>query len=134
MSKSIHEQAHEEHARWQSDLETWVADIDQWKNQLKAAIGDLGTIGDSMDDALSALESHADSIWQHQQRTRAHEGVVSQEAREGSGETDPAWAATHAEESSLHGRLGDAHERIKHHQHAVVAEVKRLLGKALEAM
>ena len=133
MSKSIHQKMHEEHVRWQNDLEAWQADIDQWKKALKKSVDDVATINDALSDALTALENYADSVWEHAQRLKAHEGIVSQEARAGENATDKEWAHSHEAESSQHARLTDVHQRIKHHQHAVVAEVQRLLDKLLEA-
>ncbi len=134
MSKTIHQKMHEQHLEWDKDLESWRLDLDHWKQELQDAIRDLNTIREAMSDSLTALESHGDTLWEHQQRLKAHDGVVGQEAREGANQTDKEWAATHQAESSRHQRLVDAHARIKRHQHAVVAEVKHLLDKMMEAV
>jgi hypothetical protein len=134
MSKTIHQKMHEQHVQWASDLETWVKDIDIWKRELQDAIQQISTINGMLGDALTALENHADAVWEEQQRVRAHEGVIGQEARQASSKTDHDWAATHHDESAQHERLADAHGRIKQHQHNVVAELNRLMQKMTEAM
>ena len=134
MSKTIHQKMHEQHSEWQSDLQTWQADIELWKKELQAAVNDIATIDAALRDSLTALESHADTVWEHQQRIKAHEGVIGQESREGANKTDKAWAATHDAESSRHRQVADAHARIKDHQHAVVTEVRRLMNRIMEAI
>ena len=134
MSKPVHQKMHQQHVEWSKATDTWQTDIDHWKTGLQKALGDLDAIREAMQDSLTALQHHADSVWEHQQRLKAHEAVVCEEAKAASNQTDKGWAATHDAESSRHERLGDAHERIKHHQHDVVAEVKRLLGKMMEAI
>jgi hypothetical protein len=134
MSKTVHQKMHQQHVEWDKAAETWQGDISHWKKGLEAALLDLDAIREAMQDSLIALGHHADSVWEHQQRLKAHEAVVCEEAKAASNQTDKAWAETHDAESSRHQRLGDAHERIKRHQHGVVAEVKRLLGKMMEAI
>ena len=131
MSNSMHEQMHAQHRQWQGDLDSWRADLDLWKKELNAATTDLDTVNSAVRDMVLAIDSHADAIWEHQQRLNAHECIVGQEAREA---TDSDWANTHEAQAAGHARLDDAHRRIKHHQHSVVSEVKRLLRKMLEAM
>lgn len=37
MSKTIQQKMHAQHRRRQSDSETWRADVDEWKKELRAA-------------------------------------------------------------------------------------------------
>ena len=134
MSKTVHQKMHQQHVAWGKAVEAWQVDIGHWKTGLREALRDLDVIREAMQDSLTALEHHADSVWEHQQRLRAHEAVLGAEARAASNQTDRDWAATHEAESSRHERLGDAHERIKHHQHGVVAEVRRLLATLMQAV
>lgn len=134
MSKSVHQKMHEQHLEWGKATDTWQVDIDHWKKGLQAALQDLDTIREAVQSSLTALEHHAESVWEHQQRLKAHEAVVCEEAKAASNQTDKDWSATHDAESARHERLRDAHERIKHYEHAVLAEVKRLLGKMMEAV
>ncbi|MGD2075242.1 MAG: hypothetical protein PVI91_00855 [Gammaproteobacteria bacterium] len=134
MSKTVQQKMHEQHLQWDRDTQTWRSDIEQWKSELQAAVRDLDTIAEAMRDSLLALENHGDTVWEHVQRLKAHELVVDEEAKEGANRTDREWATRHEAESSRHDRLSDAHERIKRHQHGMVAEVKRLLERMMEAV
>ena len=134
MNKTVQEKMHQQHVEWSKAIEAWQVDIEHWKKDLRAALQELETIREAMQDSLTALDNHSDSVWEHQQRLKAHEAVVCEEAKSASNQTDKSWAVTHDAESSRHERLDDAHQRIKHHQHGVVAEVKRLLGRMMEAI
>ena len=134
MSKTIHQKMHQQHVQWASDLETWVQDIDLWKKEIQEAISQLSTVNSMLGDALTALENHADTVWEQQQQLKAHEGVISQEAMQASNKTDKDWATMHHSEAMRHERIADAHGRIKQHQHGVVAELNRLMHKLTEAM
>lgn len=134
MSKTVHQKMHQQHVEWGKAVDAWQVDIQHWKTGLQEALRDLDAIREAMQDSLNALEHHGDSVWEHQQRLKAHEAVLCAEAKAASSQTDRDWATTHDAESSRHERLGDAHQRIKRHQHGVVAEVKRLLAKMMEAV
>jgi hypothetical protein len=134
MSKTVHQKMHEEHLHWDRDAQTWRSDVEQWKRELEDAVRDLDTIGEAMRDSLLALDNHADAVWDHVQRLKAHEPILDEEVKEGANRTDESWAAAHEAESSRHARLSDAHERIKRHQHGMVAEVKHLLERMMEAV
>ncbi len=135
MSKTIQQKMHEQHRRWQSDGDTWRSDIDEWNKQLRVALGDLREVEDMLRDALDALAAHADSVWESEQRRHAHELALREEVKSGAEKkTDKAWARIHREYATRHGRLADAHTRIKQYQHKVVAEVMRLLRAARQGM
>ncbi|HEC17363.1 MAG TPA: hypothetical protein ENI99_12445 [Sedimenticola sp.] len=129
MSKSIQQKMHEQHVVWQRDHEAWLADIDQWKKQLQGILANLSEVEIALRDALDAIEAHADAVWDNQQRLRAHELAISEEARLGANKTDKEWAAAHSKQASRHERLAEAHERIKKHHHSVIAAAERLLNK-----
>ncbi len=134
MSKTIQQKMHEQHIRWQREHETWLADIDKWKKQVHAALSDLADVQGFLRDSADALEDHANTIWESQQRLTAHELAVSEEARLGEHKTDKAWADTHSEHAAQHERTAEAHERIKKHHHEVLAEAGRLLDKVRQAL
>ncbi len=135
MSKTIQQKMHEQHRRWQSDGDAWRSDISEWNKQLRVALGDLREVEDMLRDALDALGVHADSVWEGEQRRHAHELALREEVKSGTEKkTDKAWARIHREYATRHGRLADAHTRIKQYQHKVVAEVMRLLRAARQGM
>lgn len=134
MSKTIQQKMHEQHEQWRRDYETWLADIDQWRKELQVGLIDIGAVDEALRRSRAAIDDHANTIWENQQRLMGHELVLSEEARLGSSKTDKEWKAAHKEQSSGHVRLIDVHERIKRHQHEVTAEVTRLLKKVLEAL
>jgi hypothetical protein len=134
MSDSVERRMHQEHLQWHADAESWRADVDIWKRELQDAVRDLDTIMSAVNDSLLALGNHGDAVWEHMQRLQAHEFVVDGELKRGSESTDQDWAGIHEGESARHERLGQAHQRIRQHQHGMIAEVKHLLEKMMEAM
>lgn len=135
MSKTIQQKMHAQHRQWQSEAETWRSDIDEWNKELRTALADLREVEDMLRDALEALAVHADGVWESEQRRCAHELELRQEIVTGMAQkTDKAWAKAHREHAARHGRLADAHARIKQYQHQVVAEVRRLLRAARKGM
>ncbi|OGI43055.1 MAG: hypothetical protein A2150_06530 [Candidatus Muproteobacteria bacterium RBG_16_64_11] len=135
MSTSIQERLHRQHRQWQGDHVAWRADIDAWRGELRTAQAALAEAQDILRDSLEALEAHADSVWESEQRARAHELTLCQEAMTGNPhKTDKQWAAVHHKQTVQHERLADAHVRIKRHHHTVAAEVMRLLKRARAAM
>jgi predicted nucleic acid-binding Zn-ribbon protein len=134
MSKTIHQKMHEQHVKWQRDYETWSADIDQWKKELQGALTDLSEAESALHDSLNALDSHAETNWENQQQLKAHEAVVSEEARMGESKTDRDWSVIHRDHSSQHERAIETHERIRKHHHEVVVEAVRLLNQVRSAM
>lgn len=135
MSKSIQEKLHRQHRQWQGDYETWRADIDAWRRELRSAQAALADVEEALRDLLDAMEVHADVVWENEQRARAHELALSQEAMTGeTRKTDKLRAAAHHRQAAQHERLADAHVRIRRHQHSVVAGIMRLLKRAGAAM
>lgn len=135
MSKTIQQKMHVQHRQWQSDSDTWRSDIDEWNKELRVALGDLREVEDMLRDSLDALAAHADSVWEGEQRRCAHELALREEAKSGAEKkTDKGWAKIHREHAARHGRMADAHARIKKYQHKVVAEVMRLLRAARKGM
>ncbi len=134
MSNSIQQKMHQQHVKWQSDNETWLADIDEWRKELNTALTELSEVETVMRDSLDALESHASTIWENQQRNQAHELVISEELRSGENSTNKDWETTHLEQAAKHERVADAHERIKHYHHTTVAECAKLIKKVRSAL
>jgi hypothetical protein len=135
MSKSIQEKLHRQHRAWQDDQVTWRMDIDAWRRELRTAQAALAEAQDVLRGSLEALEIHADAVWESEQRARAHELTLCQEAVSGNPrKTDKQWAAVHRKQAALHERLADAHGRISRQQRTVVAEAMKLLKRARAAM
>jgi hypothetical protein len=134
MSKPIQQKQHEQHRAWQRDHEAWRADVGRWRKELQAAQAELAEVRIMLQDSLDALETHADAVWENEQRIRAHELVLGAEVREGKRKTDKAWAAIHSRHALAHERLNEAHTRIKQHHRTVIAEIARLVNRARRAM
>lgn len=135
MSTSIQEKLHRQHRQWLSDHAAWRADIETWRAELRAALAEVAEVEDTLRGSLEALEIHGDTIWEGEQRIRAHEGTLYQETRTGAPrKTDQPRAAAHHRQAAQHERLTDAHARIRRHHQTVVAGVMKLLKKARAAM
>jgi hypothetical protein len=134
MSKSVFQKMHEQHGQWQQDHETWLADINEWKKELHTALAGLTDIEAFLRDSLDALESHTNTVWEAQQRVKAHELILSEESRITANKTDKDWTHTHKELSSKHDQVLEVHERIKKYHHKVVADIARLVNDARKGM
>jgi len=135
MSRTIQQKLHAQHRAWQSDHEAWLIDINEWKKELRTALADLREVEDMLRDSLDGLEVHADALWEEWQRLRAHELALGKEVMAGERKkTDKQWAAIHHRQLARHERTVDAHTRIKKYQHAVVAEIVRLVKQARRGM
>jgi hypothetical protein len=135
MSKTIQQKMHGQHERWRSDLATWRLDGDEWRKELRAASAMLDDIRDALRNALDALDAHTEMVWEEQQRIHAHELTLCQETIEGyRKKTDTQWAAVHRRLAAQHERAAAAHARIKKHHHRLIAELRRLLERASDAM
>jgi DNA repair ATPase RecN len=125
---------HEQHIKWQHDHEAWLADIDEWKKELGAALTNLTDLEALLRDSLDGMETHANTVWEAQQRIKAHEAIISEESRDGENKTDKEWETTHKELSSQHEHVFEVHERIKKYHHRVTAKTVRLLIDARKGM
>ena len=135
MSKSLQEKLHRQHRQWQDDHVAWRADLDAWRGELRAAQAALEEVQNTLRDSLDALEVHADTVWESEQRARAHELALCQEAMTGQPrKTDKQWAAVHHKQAAGHERLADAHARVRRHHLMVVAQVMKLLKRSRAAM
>ena len=134
MAKTLHQRMHEQHTKWQIEHDAWMADIDRWKRDLQQALSDLKEVEEMLYDSLDALEFHARRLWENQQRVRAHEAILAEEARHDARKTDKEREAIHAEHAAQHERTMHAHERIRKHHNDVVAQIVRLLAQAGKAM
>ena len=134
MSTTIQGKMHAQHRRWHNEHETWRADIDAWRKELREALTSVRDVEELLRGALHALETHADAVWENEQRLRAHERTLSDEVVAGARKkTDKQWAAAHHRQAAQHQRTSDAHARIGKYQRKVVAAVMRLLKRALAA-
>ena len=135
MSKSIQEKYHRQHRQWMDDDVAWRIDIDAWRRELRTAQAALAEVQDMLRDSLEALEVHADTVWESEQRVRAHERALHQEALTGKPrKTDKQWTASHHKQAALHEHLADAHARIGRHHRLLVAEAMKLLKRSRAAM
>jgi hypothetical protein len=135
MSKSIQERLHRQHRQWQDDTVAWRSDIDTWRGELRTAQAALAEVQDMLRDSLEALEVHADTVWESEQRAHAHELTLYQETLSGERhKTDKQWAAVHHRQAALHERLADAHARISRNHRTLVVEAMKLLKRSRAAM
>jgi hypothetical protein len=135
MSKSLQERLHRQHRQWQDDHVAWRADIAAWRSELRAALAALVELESTLRSSLDALEIHADAVWESEQRARAHELTLCQEAMTGTArKTDKQWAALHHKQAATHERLADEHKRVRRYQNAMVAGMMKLLRRARSAM
>ena len=135
MSTSIQARLHRQHRRWLSDHAAWRADIEAWRGGLRTTLAELAEVEDVLRGSLEALDIHGDLVWEGEQRIRAHELALHEEATTGGPrKTDKQRAAAHHRQAAQHERLADAHVRIRRHQQSVVAGVMRLLKRARAAM
>ena len=134
MATVTHATMHCDHKQWISENDMWRCDISSWQEELRQAASHLAEVEAALKEHEKALQVHAAAIRLRQQDLAAHERALAEYEGGETGAELIALAQSHGTEASKHSQQRDAHERIKRHHHAVIAQVNSLrkaLGKPL---
>jgi hypothetical protein len=121
-----------DHRLWQHEDTEWVADIERWRAEHKAALEQLATMQAAVHRHGEALDAHAEILAKHEQHLRDHERALSEFERAGGGAAERAMTQQHQQEAQRHKEHRAAHERIKKFHYTVLAQLQ-LLKAAFDA-
>lgn len=127
-----HSSMHGEHRQWLNENGHWRDDVAIWQNELKEVLAAIGKLDTAIHAHQEALRVHAAAVRCYEQNLAEHEHALADYERGGAGADLIPLVKAHHEEAGRHSQQRDAHERIKKHHHAVMAQWSKLL-RAIEA-
>jgi hypothetical protein len=128
------ETMHADHEHWLSEYARWRAENERWQAEHEAAITCLVELQNIVRRHEECLEEHTHSFAVIENAVAAHERELSRQ-RIGTNDEPPDVLATrHQEEAARFQRQQDAHERIKNHHQAVMAQLQALETSTIAAM
>lgn len=136
MNKSIVsiESMHADHQHWLSEYTRWRAENARWQAEHEAAIARLLELQNVVRQHADCLNEHTKSFELIENAIAAHERELSKQ-RVGTNQEPPDVMATrHQGETARFQRQQDAHERIKRHHEAVMAQLNALETSTVAAM
>jgi chromosome segregation ATPase len=132
---STHAAMHSDHRHWGCEIANWCDDVGVWRHEIEKALADLAGLERILRAHVGALRDHAEQIRSHEQDLTEHEEALARYEQGGPGEERLIGLALHHNaEAAHHDRQREAHERIKKHQHTVLARWSLLLRALSEAM
>jgi hypothetical protein len=134
MSGNVHAAMHAEHKQWANEAALWRDDVGVWLEEIRSALADLGRLEAILRQHEKALKSHAAAVRLHEQGQKRHEHLLAEHERGGTEEQLVALSKAHLQEAARQAEQRGAHERVKKHQHTVMARWALLLRALGEAM
>jgi hypothetical protein len=126
MPTVTHAVMHHDHRQWLSEHDMWRCDIAAWQEELKKAVTDLKQIESALQEHGRVLQVHATAVRLRGQELATHEHALAVCAQGETGVELTSLAQVHDKEAATHTQQSSAHERIKRHHHAVMAQVRVL--------
>lgn len=123
-----------DHQTWLAAHARWRQDIDRWQAEHEAAVTRLAEMQEIVRGHGECLEEHARAVCQAEEATTAHEREIAAFIAGKSDRPQDLAANRHQEQEGVFGRQQDAHERIKKHHEAVMAQLQILETAAGAAM
>jgi folate-dependent tRNA-U54 methylase TrmFO/GidA len=132
MVQNIHIEMHNDHRHWLSDHAMWQDDLELWQKEIEQALAGLRDAEATLRVHSQGLQVHASEMEAEKKATTEHEHRLAEFERGAFGSSEPLlrMSKSHEEMAAQHARRRSAHERLKRHQHIVMAEAA-LLSKAL---
>jgi small-conductance mechanosensitive channel len=130
MAESAHIEMHVEHRHWASDQALWRDSQAIWEKEIDAAFVALRQAQTALEEHRQALGEHTKAIKAEERAAADHEHALAEFERSGvrgSGEELLRMSKLHKQRAERHVRLRDVNERLKQHQHRVMAQVGLLL-------
>ena len=116
---------HQEHQKWDSDINMWHQDMKMWQDELKALRDALLHVEVFVDNHEELLNNHARDFTTHSNELKIHERFM--------GLSDAILKEKHLEESKRHEQLIANHNKLKIYQHTLMILTKEFKER-LEGM
>jgi len=123
-----------DHQTWLAAHARWRRDIDRWQAEHQEAVTRLTELQNMVRGHGECLEDHARAFRQAEEATSAHEREIAEFIAGTSDQPQDVAANRHQEQEGVFSRQQDAHERIKKHHEAVMAQLTALESAAGAAM
>lgn len=131
MTTAIHVDMHRDHIVWKAEFGQWRDDLDLWKKELALAESQLLDMEKALKSHRDALAAHTASVIKREQSANRHESEIAAYEMGEPGAELPAMAVQHNSEAQEQTAQRHAHERIRRHHHAIIANCN-LLVKAIQ--
>jgi chromosome segregation ATPase len=118
---------HRDHCQLRNEDDLWRLEIAAWQRELETARKDLSKLEAALREHDKALQTHAAAIRAYEADVGEHEHALAAFEQGGSGGELIDMAKAHEAEVAQQNQRRQAHERIKRHHHALMAQWNLLL-------
>jgi hypothetical protein len=123
-----------DHRNWLAAHAQWRLDIERWQAEHTSAVTRLAEMQKVVADHGESLAEHARAFRKIEEAIADHEREIANQQRGAGGQPYDVMANRHQEEEGVFSRQKDAHERIRKHHEAVMAQLEALECAAGSAM
>jgi hypothetical protein len=123
-----------DHRTWFTAHAQWRKDIERWQAEHKAAVARLAQMQKVVAEHGDALEEHARACRQVEEAIGAHDREISQQQKGTNERPHDVVANQHQHQEGVFSVHQNAHERIRKHHEAVMAQLQALENAAAAAM
>ncbi len=109
----------------------WIEDVAQWQTEHHTAAAWLADVQAAWKETELALQTHAREIHDHKVRLQEHEKTIAEHWCDGSKSEHQELNTEHRDLKAKHLEALYAHQQLKKHHEAVMAEIRELLKTAL---
>jgi hypothetical protein len=123
-----------DHRNWLRAHTQWRHDNDRWQAEHESAVARLAEMQTIVREHGECLQEHARAFQQAEDAIAAHDRAIA-EFQAGTSETPQDLLANrHQQQEGVFGQQKDAHERIRAHHEAMMAQLQALESSAAAAM
>lgn len=123
-----------EHREWLKAHAQWRQDIERWQKENESAVAQLTKMQKVVRESGECLEEHSRSLLRFEDAVAAHEREIAGQNAGRIDKLQDVAANRHQEQEGVFSQQQDAHERIKKHHEAVMAQLQALEATAAAAM
>jgi hypothetical protein len=118
---------HRDHRQWHAEHSSWKDDISRWQAESDDMLAELARLEAAVRKYSSAICCYAEDIDRHDAMLQKHERGIAESIRKGNGMEDQLrFIPAHDDVEARHELQRAAHERIKHHHHAMLRRITEL--------
>jgi hypothetical protein len=123
-----------DHRTWLAAHAQWRKDIERWQAEHRSAVSRLVELQNFVGEHGQALDAHAQAFQQAENAIAAHEREIVKQRKGANEKPQDIVANRHQQQEGAYDRQQDAHERIRKHHDAVMAQLQSLESAAAAAM
>jgi len=123
-----------DHRTWLDCHAQWLQDIERWEAEHESAITRLAEMQKIVVEHGECLEEHARALRQSEEAIASHDREIAKQLKGTSEQPQDVVANQHQDQEGVFHRQQSAHERIKKHHEAVMAQLQALQDTAVSGM